>query len=140
MKQLININNSFLHTNISQHTICNDFLNKTIETFNMLIKMRCSACLVVFYSLKDINSHLEEFSDKTVEIVSIQAGDAYLYALFLPTNLYGTHCFVKDIHFKKLQNTKVIFHFDDIPDNTHHLFNYINGFLFEIHEKQHYVN
>jgi hypothetical protein len=34
----------------------------------------------------------------------------------------------------------VIFHFDDIPDNTHHLFNYINGFLFEIHEKQHYVN
>ncbi len=130
--------NTYMHTQMRQVDINKKIIDHASDIILNKNQVKEGSLLIV-YTKVDISSLLKNFLNSDKEMVFIDAGDAFFSVIYLDHESSRAHDLIKNFQHYWLQDTKSIYHFDDLPKNQHHLFNFINNFLFEIEEKKYYI-
>ena len=127
-----------MHTDLQQTEVNKQLLSAlyNIAFHNKQIKR---GSLVVLYTREDISIPLKEYAKVEDEVAVFDAGSAFFSLIYINKASSFAHDFIKDFHHYCISNIKSVYHFDDLPESQHHLFNYINSFLFEIEDKKYYM-
>jgi len=138
-KVMMEKKNFYMHTQRTQIEVN----KKILEVLNALVEFapraKQNGSLIIVYRLQDILGLVEDFTKTGESAVAINIGDAFFTLIFLKNDSAAAHDFMKNFQHYWLQDISSVYHFDDLPESKHHLYNFINSFLFEINEKRYYI-
>lgn len=130
----------FLHTQMTQAQCTKAILQEIQKPLELFLyhkqRYNVPVNLVLIYTDEDIQKDIESHKRLTDISGSIKLNYAYFYFIFLPfTDTEGTHTFIKHLEKEFLLNIKHSAYFDELENEHHNSFNFINNFLFQISEE-----
>jgi hypothetical protein len=134
------MNSNYLQSNLSQ-TECTkliiDDLHELTELFLYhMRRYKVPVTLLLIYSEEDLSAQLNQHKRLTDIAKYIKLPCGYFNFIFLPfTDTEDTHSYVKLLVNDFLLNTKHFIYFDELKNENHNTFNFINTYLFNIAEQ-----
>ena len=134
------MNSNYLQSNLSQ-TECTklvvDDLHELTELFLYhMRRYKVPVTLLLIVSDEDISQKLNQHKRLTDIAKYIKLPCGYFNFMYLPfTDTEDTHSYVKLLTNDFLVNIKHFIYFDELENENHNTFNFINNYLFQIAEQ-----
>ena len=130
----------FLHTNVTQSECTKKLVKELQEPLELFLyhkqRYNVPVTLILIYTSEDIKQKIDHHKRITDISQTIQLEGGYFNFVFLPfTDADGTYSFIKLLEKDFLLNTKHFIYFDELKNEHHNSFNFINNYLFNIIEQ-----
>lgn len=134
------MNSNYLQSNLSQSE-CTKLIVKELHELAELFlyhmrRYEVPVTLLLIYSDEDLSGKLNKHKRLTDIAKYLKLPCGNFYFIFLPfTNTEDTHSYVKLLVNDFLLNSKHFIYFDELKNENHNTFNFINNYLFNIAEQ-----
>ena len=130
----------FLHTNVTQSECTKKLVKELQEPLELFLyhkqRYNVPVTLILIYTTEDIKTKIDNHKRITDISQTIQLKCGYFNFIFLPfTDADGTYSFIKHLEKVLLLNTEHYIYFDELKNEHHNSFNFINNYLFNITEQ-----